>query len=236
MEHSCHKCNALVDDGVPFCPKCGAPQIRVLDAEGNEPVTGPMPPGTPGDIQPPARPLYGAPASWTPIPSLDPNQIHWRAAWVPAAVIGVAAGVVFLLSGRMPPLFFLVPVLSGALTVRAYRARTHASVRAFGGAKLGALTGLFSFAVSALGVLAMFTLGRASIQQNMREAMAHPPRTMDAQSMQVMQNLIDKLNTPEGLVLFAVMILVMLFGILLVAGALGGALGAALFGKEHPSA
>lgn len=194
-----------------------------------------MPPGTPGEIQPPARPVFGSPASWVPVSS-NPNQIHWRVALPVAAVIGILAGIIFLLSGRMPPFFFLVPVLSGAMTVRAYRFRTHTTVKAFAGAKLGVFAGLFSFAVSALGVLAMFTLGRESIQQNMREAMKNPPRTMDPQSMQIMQNMIDKLNTPEGLVLFAVIILIMLFGILLVAGALGGALGAVIFGKEGPSA
>jgi len=235
VEHPCHQCHAPVEDGVPFCPRCGAPQIRVVDAEGNEPVTGPMPPGTPGEIQPPARPVFGAPANWTPV-GLQPNQIHWRVAMPVAAVIGVLAGILFLVSGRIPPFFFLIPVLSGAMTVRGYRSRTHTTVRPLSGAKLGAFAGLFSFGVSVVGVLLMFTLGREGIQQNMREAMAHPPRTMDPQSMQVMQNLIDKLNTPEGLVLFAVIILVMLFGILLVASALGGALGALIFGKEGPSA
>ena len=47
MEQPCYKCRQLVEEGRPFCPHCGAPQIRVLVAEpvaavgtGPEPVAG----------------------------------------------------------------------------------------------------------------------------------------------------------------------------------------------------
>src|SRR5271163_5184776 len=38
MEHPCYKCGQSVEEGVPFCLHCSAPQIRVVMAE---PVTVP---------------------------------------------------------------------------------------------------------------------------------------------------------------------------------------------------
>ena len=39
MEQSCYKCGSVVEEGVPFCPQCSAPQIRVVIAE---PVPAPL--------------------------------------------------------------------------------------------------------------------------------------------------------------------------------------------------
>jgi hypothetical protein len=49
MEHQCHKCSQPVEDGIPFCSHCGAPQIRVMVAEptaaepaGDRPLSTPL--------------------------------------------------------------------------------------------------------------------------------------------------------------------------------------------------
>src|SRR5581483_6640411 len=84
MERPCYRCGANVDDTNAFCPQCNAPQIRVAISAGEagsqhapalgeapepvedlrEPATGPLPPGTPGELQPPATPMRisGSPA------------------------------------------------------------------------------------------------------------------------------------------------------------------------------
>src|ERR1700757_2928378 len=106
MEHACYKCAAAVEDGVPFCPQCRAPQIRVARSEATsappplppeaEAATPPPSPSTTGEMQPPAQP--------TPVPRagflLTPHAIEWSKA-VPGAILGSILGVVLvaLLSG-----------------------------------------------------------------------------------------------------------------------------------------
>ncbi len=235
MEHPCHQCNTAVEDGVPFCPKCGAPQIRVV-SDDNEPVTGPMPPGTPGEIQPPAQPVYGTPAPWMPAPTLNPDHIHWRIAFPSALLIGLSGGLISLFMGRIPALLLLIPMATGALTVWAYRRRTRALVRPFAGMKLGVFAGMFSFLLSAIAVVGMFTLGRGMVQQSMREAMSLSSKNVDPQSLQIMQKMVDQMNTPEGLITICIVILFVLFAITFLFSAVGGALGAAMFGKDRPAA
>ena len=41
VEHPCYRCQALIDEGIAFCPHCGAPQIRVVPPEENMPATPP---------------------------------------------------------------------------------------------------------------------------------------------------------------------------------------------------
>jgi hypothetical protein len=208
----------------------------VAEAEGNEPATAPMPPGTPGDLQPPAQPLYGGQTPWGQVPGLDPNRIQWRAALPGAAVAGLLGGGVSLFVGRFLPLLLLALMLAGALAVRMYRARTRSAVRPLMGAKLGVFAGLFSFLLYSIVVVGMFTMSRPMIQENMREAMKVSSRNVDPQSLQTMQALVDKMNTPEGLMAICVLILLSLFVITMMFTALGGALGAAMFGKDHTTA
>jgi hypothetical protein len=57
MEHTCSQCGTAVGDGNPFCPNCHAPQIKVPVRPPTAPVTEPLTPGTPEDLQPPAEPV-----------------------------------------------------------------------------------------------------------------------------------------------------------------------------------
>jgi zinc-ribbon domain len=233
VDHLCHHCNATVEDGVPFCPKCGAPQIRVAGAEDDEAVTPPLPPGTPGDIQPPAQPVYPDPSAWGRAPAQLAGLINWRVALPGAALAGLSGGVITLFLGRYLIVLILALLLAGAVTVRLYRRRTKSVIRPATGAKLGAFAGLFSFLIDALAVVAMFVLERPSVQQNMRDALDISSRNADPQSVQIMQNLIERMNTPGGMATICIVIIVFLFGICMVFTALGGVLGAALFGKDR---
>lgn len=192
-----------------------------------------MPPGTPGEIQPPAEPVYGTHAGWPTHPSLDPNKVNWRAAFPGAALAGLLFGGISLFVGRFVPLLLLALILAGALAVRLYRARTRTSVAPLMGAKLGVFAGLFSFGLYSLAVIGMFTAGRGMIQQSMREAMAMSSHNVDPQTLDVMQKMVEQMNTPAGLATMCVLILVILFGISMIFTAIGGALGAAFFGKSR---
>ena len=235
MEHPCHRCNSPVEDGVPFCPKCGAPQIRVATPENDEPVTPSFPPGTPGEVQPPAQPVYGTQASWGSIPVLDPNRVSWRAALPGAALVGLLGGAISFVLGRYLPLLLLMLFVIGAAAVKIYRSRTRVPVRPGTGAKIGIFAGLFSFLLYAVAVIGMFSTGTAVIQQNMREAMKMQSANVDPQTLEIMQRMVDRMSTPEGMAAICVVILAVLFVTTVIFTGIGGAVGAAVFGKDTPT-
>lgn len=216
VEHFCHKCGASVEDGAPFCPKCSAPQIRVNAA------TPPLPPGTPGDAQPPAQPV-----------PLRPMKLQ-SSATLPAALM---AGVVMGLLSLIPVVSIgccLWMLLGGIFAVRLYQNRAPGLVTGGMGARLGALSGLFGFIVYALGFAAQIGFGRgeglkSEMIRQLHEAAA---KNSDPNAQQVA----EKLATPEGIVMILIIGLVaFLFGFL-VFGSIGGAVGAAIFGKRQQNA
>ena len=101
---------------------------------------------------------------------------------------------------------------------------------------LGFFAGLFAFCLYAIAVIGMFSTGVPMIQQNMREAMKVSSRNVDPQTLQIMQSMVDRMSTPEGLAAICLVILFVLFATTVIFTAIGGALGAALFGKDNPVA
>jgi zinc-ribbon domain len=221
MEHPCHQCGAPVEDGTAFCKQCGAPQIRV---PVEEPATQPLPPGTPGEVQPPAEPvtLAGAPGAL-------PAGIDWSQA-VPAAAL---AGVLLALAWVVPFLGFLLWLLAGGtLGVVIYRRRVPgAALTPRLGARIGAVTGLFGFGVFAV-VLALELLAtrgggrlRQMLQQVIQETAARNP---DPRAQAALQQMM----TPGGLALIITVVLVFFLVVFLALSSGGGALGAWLLGKR----
>jgi hypothetical protein len=116
MEPTCHRCGASLVDGQPFCPHCGAPQLRVEDVEPT------------------------LPAEKSAVFATDQNagMLRWRAAvqvalWVaaPAAVLSAVLnlGSVWVFAG-------------GFVTVALYRRRTSAATDAKLGWRIGGLMGM----------------------------------------------------------------------------------------------
>ncbi len=149
---------------------------------------------------------------------------------------GIIGGAVSLFVGRYLLLLLLTLTLVGLLAVRIYRGRTHAFVRPGMGARIGIFAGLFAFCLYAIAVIGMFSTGVPMIQQNMREAMKVSSRNVDPQTLQIMQSMVDRMSTPEGLAAICLVILFVLFATTVIFTAIGGALGAALFGKDNPVA
>ena len=196
-----------------------------------------MPPGTPGEVQSPATPVYPG-QSWMPAPAqagLDPRGIQWRKALPLAAVIGLVGGGLTVLLGRYPFIFLVSMMVVGLLTVRVYKARTGTEIGPGGGAKLGAFAGLFSFLIDAIMIVAMFTLERGIVQESMRKAIEISGKNYDPESLKMMQNMVERLNTPEGLATFCVIVVLFFFGFTMFFTAVGGMIGAALFGKNRRS-
>jgi Spy/CpxP family protein refolding chaperone len=56
VEYPCHQCHATVEEGVAFCPHCGAPQIRVIVPESDAQAAPPPPPAEGAQNVPAAAP------------------------------------------------------------------------------------------------------------------------------------------------------------------------------------
>ncbi len=239
VEHSCGQCGAVVDDGRPFCPNCHAPQIKVPVHPPTAPVTEPLPPGTPEDLQPPAEPIISEPSvPAMPRPEslgLHPeNKIVWRAAFSSA----LAAGLLAAVGTSIPviPLAMLCMFASGGLAVTLYRRRAgYRPVTPWMGARVGLLAGGLGFGLLAmLSAFRLFAAGermelRTAIREKMQEAAAS---AADPEVRQAMEQFRSYIATDHGLVLFVLLFLAIAALFFLLFSALGGALGAALFGRS----
>jgi len=223
----------MVEDGVPFCRHCGAPQIRVLIV-GDEPAIETLAPETPGEGEPPAEPIPGgsAPAFATPRRA-DP--LDRRAVIFSALLAGFAAGLGTLLP--FVPVMTLSMVAAGGIAVTLYKRKMpYVPVPARRGFRLGALAGLFGFLLNAgASVIGMLSeQNRAALRDAMHERLKEAMSVnSDPSAQQMLNNIGDMISTPAGLAaLFAFSLLI--FGLIFVLlGGIGGSVGAALFGKKN---
>jgi len=138
MEQPCYKCGQVLDEGRPFCPHCGAPQIRVLVAE---PVTA----GGFGQLAESSAPAPALPATET-VPVLAVSG-PWSQALKPCALAAIVTTVLMFLG--LHPLMAMFS--AGFLAVVFHRqARSGVAITAGSGGKLGALGGFFCFALMVL--------------------------------------------------------------------------------------
>lgn len=213
MEQSCYRCNAPIDQDAPFCPACGAPQIRVSTQEPSTAV-----PETTGE------PL--AHADRQPGPALQPGGIQWkiflRTAWPLAAFAGLT--VAFSVIG----LLVVLPV-SVLLGCGLYRRRHIGPLRASQGARLGLTMGLISFAAFAT-LSGIAIASNDAVHQEVIQAMTQAAsRSPDPQARQLM---LSWINSPHGFAVLIAVGFVFLMFIFLVFTAISGAVAAATFGHK----
>jgi hypothetical protein len=209
VEHACYQCGAPVEDGIPFCPKCTAPQIRVAIPE--------PPAATALEIN--AEPLPGF------VPTLA-NRIDWPQALPSVAWAVLLAGVLTLFTFGSLGLGMLV---AGALSVVLYR-RNHRgfNLSAGAGARLGAMTGTLGFGVILVGLAVAVFIFHAGAKIHgllltaMQDYMARHPNPDS-------QQVLELFKTPTGIV-FA--LILALFTCVAFSTA-GGALGALFFRRKH---
>jgi hypothetical protein len=233
-----------VVDGRPFCPDCHAPQIKVPVRPPTAPVTEPLLPGTPEDLQPPAEPMVnqrGMLQSGSLHRGLQPaaedpatNKVQWR----PAFSSALAAGVLAAIGASIPiiPLAMLCMFASGGLAVTLYRRRAgYGTVTPWMGAKLGLLAGGLGFGVLALlSAFRLFGGGertelRTAFREKLQEAMAS---TADPEVRQAMEQFRGYIASDHGLVIMVLLFLGIAAAFFMIFSALGGTLGAVMFGRE----
>lgn len=214
---------------MPFCPHCGAPQIRVA---APEPDTTSPPSLSDQPLPPPAvdNRLWGAPHSL----SQPTEPIHWNQVWQGALLAGVGAALLsslpFLAFGSILWLF-----LAGAMTVSMYRRRVPAAViRPGTGMRIGALAGVFAFIITAIMSTVLFTTEGEQLRSLMQDQMrASMEKASDPRSAEVMQQFINKLGTPEGLATVFLWVLVVIAVVFVLFSAVGGALGASFSSRKQ---
>jgi hypothetical protein len=219
VEHPCYQCGAAVEDGVPFCPHCSAPQIRVA--------------GPAVVVQAGAEAEAPLPEAAVYRPAVPPGQIDWPLALAPALQAGFIAAILMIIP--LGASLGLGMLAAGFLAVLLYRRRVpSANLGAGMGAKLGAVSGAIGFAL--FGVLTAIETAvlhnggelRAQLLKAVEQAAARNP---DPQAQQMLQYI----KSPEGLALMMVLALAVMFVIFLIFSSLGGAVGAAiLHRKDRP--
>jgi hypothetical protein len=219
MDQTCAKCGSPVGDGVAFCPQCKEPQIRVAIAPT------------------PAMDIASAATDWTlggvsrPAgTSAGSLGIIWQQALPAAAKGGVLSVLVFVIAGLLggpglgiSMLWGPAFAIGGGLAVFLYRARTHGlPLSAGGGAKIGAASAAFGFAI-----FAVFLVGTyAAETEPMRKALLEIVGQAASQGYdpQSVQQATDLIKSDSGLAAFVAFSLGVLLFVFLAAGGLGGAL------------
>ncbi len=220
MDHQCYKCGQNIEDGKPFCPQCGAPQIRVAISEAA------LDPAPAGDIAVPAlaREL-SLEASGVPATPLE----RWNQAQPAALAAGVALLLMLL---RLNP--FVAALGTGFLAVVFARRRSDGNgIRTGAGARLGALSGLLFFGMlTFLETLAVAVLHkggevRGQLIDKIQQAAARYPGPE-------VQPFLDFAKSPGGLAFMLGASLIFGFVAFIALGAIGGALGASFLGRRDP--
>jgi hypothetical protein len=213
----------LVGDAIPFCPACGAPQIRVAPREpqvaGASPVDVPPPPPPLGRIDTPSALSY-------------PGQIHWKTFF--RLAVPLAAVVGFLMSIQSELGLFVVLPGAIAFVIYYYRRRQPVLLTAWTGAKLGMFVGFVSFVFFALFFAVESAANIAAYRQAMAQLIEY---TLAHQFTPEAQQLAKAwLGGPYGVALITVSLLMSaLFFLLLISGVTGALVGAFSRGSRNDS-
>ena len=212
MEHSCYQCHAIVEDGVPFCPHCNAPQIRVAALE-----------------EVPHAAIPGQPESGPPTSVLS-TSVRWSQALPSTALAGLLAALVMVIPFGA---FGLGILAAGALSVVFYRRRNPGVDLTPGmGARLGAMSGVLGFGMFVALISVEMALFRSvgefrtalfdAIQQS-------ASRSSDPQA----QQWLEYFKSPPGLALMLALALGVMFVIFVALASAGGAAGAVLLTRKE---
>lgn len=207
-----------MEEGIPFCPHCSAPQIRVIVPE--RPV--PAPPSAAAEA-----PRETLPAAQTvPVLALP---MQWSQALKPCVLAGVIGSGLMLLGLNV----FVAMLSVGFLAAIFYHQRQpEIAMKAVAGAGLGALAGLIWFGMSTVFeavIVLVFHKGaelRTAILAKIQETAS---QTTDPQVLAMF----DKIKTPEGFEFLMIAGLIFAFVAAIVLGGVGGAVGGAIAGRRN---
>ena len=212
-----------MEEGVPFCPHCSAPQIRVVIAE-------PAPPPLAFAAATTSQDAAVLPASQTvPVLALP---MQWSQAFKPCALAALVAFLIGLWSQSV----IVAMLAAGFLAVIFHgRRRSGTPLRASEAAKLGALAGILCSGTLSLLIAFAVTVPDARTKmrdqciENVQRFAARLPANPNIQAS------IDQLKTPQGFLTALIEACVVLFLLSIVVAGLGGILGGAILGRRDRS-
>ena len=231
VEHACYKCQSMVEEGIPFCPHCGAPQIRVVPPEATTEQS-----LTPVSDELRTPPPTTSTSPWGPPRATFPPRepIQWNQVWQGALLAGVGAALLsslpFLALGSL-----LWLLIAGALSVSMYQRRVPSAIVKPGmGMRIGALAGGFAFVITAILSTVLFATEGNQLRQMMEEQLrASMAKAPDPRSAEILQQFISKLGTPEGLATFFLWVMAFIAVLFILFSAAGGALGASVSARRR---
>jgi hypothetical protein len=229
VDHLCYKCQTSIDETQPFCPHCGAPQIRVASPDDDTTTT--------GQFGSDAAPQLVTPATWpsgaqSHIPQTA--AIQWELAWKGALLCGLGAALLTAM-----PVMGLGCCLwllgAGALAVWLYQRRVPGTIVTSGmGMRIGAVSGTIAYVATTIWSVLRFASHsqefRTAMQEQMDKSLAANP---DPRAQEIMRQFMGNLNTPQGLATFFVLILAIMAVVFVIFSAAGGALGASMFARRR---
>lgn len=213
-------CGAQLPPDAKFCHKCGKPQFEMPAQEpDDEPVEAPATSGI-------------APAAATPAGPAPPLEVSFHN---PIAVrTGLLTALIASLTNSLPipiPGWLLLSQCgAGFLAVYLYGRRTGQPLTVLSGARMGWITGIFSFAIGivffTLAMIAIMNQGglAAFFKENMRNQIPNPAD---------LDRLIAAMQEPTGLTVIIVLMLILLFILFTVFPTLGGALAAKILQRDR---
>ena len=216
----CYRCGTPVEEQTTFCPSCNAPQIRVTipaASAANQPVTAPLPPGTPASIEPPAVPLHLAP----------PTSINWQKFLRSALPFCLLAGISIIVYAPLGLLVFIACVM---VAVGRYRRDHSGALTATQGAKLGAVAGVLGFVLPLLVIIVIMVRQSGEYRQQvslmLQQKLGPNP---DPQTLHIAQ----WFSSPQGFVFEVIFTILFLLAIVAIISSLAGAVSAAGFANRN---
>lgn len=197
-------------EGSRFCHKCGRP----TSGEPEPPVEVPR-----IILTPPAIPLV-----------VDPGVSFANPAVLRIAFAAAALSILLDSTPFVNLLFILWSMGAGFLAVWMYRRRTGRPLSVSSGAKLGWITGVFTFVIMTVLLTANAVLSTKELteqyqqyQKQMAATWSHDPNY---------QQILSTLQNPATFAVFILLFMLLIFLLLSLASVAGGALGARLSNKE----
>jgi hypothetical protein len=223
VERTCYRCGVAIEDGAPFCPSCGAAQIRVAT---EQPVPQPPPLAPVPDVSRESI-ATAAPVGSSVQASAPARRRSAMPIVLPLALLASAACI---LEPRVGWVVLLGMVVWGILRYQQRFGAMSAGI----GARIGALTGFLTFAFAcvlywfgyAMRLLPFLTdADRQQIIKQIQDAAAKNP---DPRA----QEMIKWMATSQGLVTLLIFTLSVAFIFFLVSATATGAIAGALTKKK----
>jgi hypothetical protein len=206
-------CGAQLPPDARFCHKCGKPQYDYPGLESAE--------GTPPSVEAPTLP----PAPHVQLPA--EISFHNRLAVRVGFIAALSAVFLFMVPLPFPLLRLLIAFVAGGFfAVLLYTRRTGQMLSIRSGARMGWITGIFSFCM--VSVFFAFAMVEISKQGGLAKFIQSQMPANDAR----METVTQALNDPATAGVLMLLSLAMLFVVLTALPIIGGALGAKVLEKE----